>query len=157
MAPSGDRVAIRPPGEMAAVLRRAAARVVPELEVAVGETMSAAVVIAHGKVGEYQPGWPPLSEETERRKMYADRTRENGGGGGYMDRPLERSGELKESFYSEQIGLTGWLKSSKSYIVYSELGTAHEPPRPLLRESVREAMREVGINRLRFALTRVLE
>lgn len=129
------------PGEMAAVLRRAAARVVPELEEAIGHTMVRAMMNAREKIGRGAPGWPPLSPAT-----YARGT----------EGPLLRTGEMRDSFYVEQRGLTGMLVSDSPYIVYSELGTSHEPPRPLLKESVREAVMEEGMARLRFVVTHLL-
>ena len=129
------------PGEMAAVMRRAAARVVPELENVVEKTMVRAMFVARDKVGHYQPGWPALSLLTYDRGTQG---------------PLLRSGALRDSFYVEQRGLTGMLVSDAPYIVYSELGTSHEPPLPLLKESVREAAREEGMSRLRFVTSLLL-
>jgi hypothetical protein len=129
---------VRNPAESAAILRRAAARVVPGLEDAVQATLVRSMFLAREKVGRGAPGWPPLAPATYARGTVG---------------PLERSGALRESFYVEQRGLSGKLASDNPYIVYSELGTSHEPPRPILRESVREALREEGLGRMRFLVT----
>ncbi len=128
------------PGEAAAVLRRAAQRVVPGLEEAVEATLVRSMFIARAKIGHDQPGWPPLAEATYERGTVG---------------PLLRSGEMRESFYVEQRGLGGKLASDSPYIVYSELGTSHEPPRPLLKDSLKQALREEGLTRMRFLVTRL--
>lgn len=132
---------MRSPAEYAIVLRRAAARVYPELEVAVAETMERAKEIAQSKFGEYQRGWPELSQRTIDR---------------HGDTPLLDSGETRDGLYVRVEGVRGVLASSSKNLLFSEYGTANEPPRPLMKESVREAMREVGISRMRFVLTRAL-
>ena len=132
------------PGEYGIALRRAAARITPELEEAVAETLDRAREIAHGKFGVYQRGWPALAESTVERK-------------GGSDDPLLRTGETQESLHVKMTGRArGVLYSTERSLLYSEYGTSTEPPRPLLKESVRQAMREVGIARMRFVLTRVL-
>lgn len=130
------------PGEMAAVLRRAAKRVVPELEVAVHEVLEDAKKIAEETVGQGRSEWPPFAEATQWDRRWVG--------------PLERIGELKNDFRVEHRGLGGRLVSDAPHIVYSELGTSHEPPRPLLVESIKDALRYRGLGRLRFVLTRAL-
>jgi hypothetical protein len=70
--------------------------------------------------------------------------------------PLERTGELQASLHIARRPLGGVLASGSRYLRYSEYGTSHEPPRPLLEPSIRDAFRQVGIQRLRFTLERVL-
>lgn len=138
-------MALQKPGELAAVLRRAAVRVVPDLEQTIELTLHRALEICHeviGHEGAAPPDWPPFAESTE-----SDPRRFG---------PLERTGELRASLRVEVRGLIGALVSSSPHMIYSEFGTAHEPPRPLLTWAVRKAMREVAIHRLRFTLTRVL-
>lgn len=132
---------MRSPAEYAIVLRRAAARVYPELEIAVAETMERAKEIAQSKFGEYQRGWPDLAESTQER---------------HGDTPLLFTGRTRDSLEVRVEGTRGVLMSDRKNLLYSEYGTANEPPRPLMKESVREAMREVGISRMRFILTRAL-
>lgn len=130
------------PGEMAVVMRRAAARVVPELELITQAVLERALVIAREKIGSMQPGWDPFAESTEWRVGRVG--------------PLERTGDLRESFHIRRAGTRGELASDSPYIQYSELGTSHEPPRPLMMDCMRQAMRELGYSRLRFALVRVI-
>lgn len=133
---------MRTAGEYGIILRRAAARVTPELEAAILETMERAKVIAHDKFGEYQRGWPELAESTQAR---------------HGDTPLLDSGKTRDSLYVQmRTSTVGILASTERSLLYSEYGTATEPPRPLMKESVRQAMREVGIARMRFVLTRAL-
>ena len=131
------------PDEYGVRLQRAAARVTPELELIVRETMERAKDIAESRFGEQQRGWPPLAEST---------LRAHDG----QQTPLLVTGELRESLYIEVSGANGLLASTDPKIVYSELGTGTEPPRPLLKESVRQAQREMGISRYRFILRSVL-
>jgi hypothetical protein len=129
------------PAEYGIVLRRAARRITPELELAVAETMTRAREIAQSKFGEYQRGWAELSESTIDR---------------HGDTPLLFTGATRDTLQVRVEGTTGVLFSAQKNLIYSEYGTATEPPRPLMKESVREAMREVGIARMRFVLTRAL-
>lgn len=127
------------PGEYGIVLRRAAKRITPELEVAVAETMERSKEIAEAKFGVYQRGWEDLSWSTVQK---------------HGDTPLLDTGETKDSLYIKVEGVRGVLASTSKTLIYSEYGTSNEPPRPLMKESVRQAMREVGIARMRFVLTR---
>jgi hypothetical protein len=137
-------VAVRRPGELAAVLQRAAMRVVPDLEETVALVMKRAHELTQEWIGgEGAPWWPAFAESTTDDPRWVG--------------PLEREGDLKRSIYTTQEGLMGTLRSSDPKIIYSEFGTSHEPPRPMLREAVRMAMREVGITRLRFTLERVMD
>ena len=134
---------MKTPGEYSIVLRRAAARMDEELEAVVAATLHRAREIAHDKVGVYQRGWPQLAASTVDSKG--------------DDLPLWDKGILRESFYVDvENPRKGRLGSTRKEIVYSEYGTSSEPPRPLLKESVREAMKETGIARMRFVLTRAL-
>lgn len=130
------------PGEMAAIMRRAARRVVPELELITQAVLERALEIARAKIGVMQAGWEPFADSTTERSDWMG--------------PLERTAALMESFFIHREGTTGALASSSDYIQYSELGTSHEPPRPLLVASLRQALRETGYSRMRFALTRVI-
>ena len=130
------------PGEMAAVLRRSAARVLPELAEINREVLERALEIAREKIGTGDDRWPEFAEATEEDSRWMG--------------PLERTGEMRESLFVEHRGLVGMLASWSKYIQYSELGTSHEPPRPLLKQSIQEALRELGYARLRWAITRVL-
>lgn len=129
------------PGEMAAVLRRAAARVVVDLEETITITMERAREIATEQIGKDKPNWEPLAPATYARGS---------------EGPLLRSGVMRDGLEVRHRGLEGALVSTEPYIVYSEYGTAREPPRPLLQWAVREAVRDFGMTRLRFTLTRVL-
>ena len=133
---------MKTPGEMAAVMRRAAERVVPDLELTVAEVLRRAQRIATTTPGVGRREWPEFAEATQFDRRWQG--------------PLRRTGDLADSFRVEQEGLRGELVSSEGYIVYSELGTSREPPRPLLVPSIRDAQREVGVTRLRFTLSRIL-
>lgn len=130
------------PGEMAAVLRRAAKRVVPELEETVRVVLEDAKKIAEQTIGHGRREWPPFAEATVWDRRWVG--------------PLERTGELRDSFRVELDGLGGRLVSSVPHVIYSEYGTVHEPPRPILVPSIRDALRYAGASRLRFVLTRAM-
>lgn len=130
------------PGRMAAVLRRAAARVVPELEVVVAEVLEQAKLQAQETIGVGDPRWPPFAEATQMDSRW----------GG----PLYRSGDLRDSIKVHQEGLHGSVYSESEYIEYSELGTSHEAPRPLLKPALQDSFRKSGIRRMRFVMSTLL-
>ena len=96
-----------------------------EREVRLG--MEEAAKLAKSFVGEEMPGFDPLAPST-----IADKTRK-----GYpTPRPLERTGEVRDSIVGEAEstpeGVVGIVGSTSEYMIYSEIGTSREPPRPVL-------------------------
>lgn len=80
------------------------------------------------KIGEYQPGWPPLSPSTIERKG--------------QDTPLLETGELRESIHHIVIdtpnGGDVYVGSDNDKALWHELGTRHIPPRPFLQPTAME-------------------
>src|SRR5260370_13669326 len=81
------------------------------------------------QIGEYQdaigsyPAWAPLADSTE-----ADKAAH-----GYpLNAPLERTGELRDSFTHEHEGDEGVVGSTDPVMEYQELGTSTIPPRPVV-------------------------
>lgn len=84
---------------------------------------------AAAQIGHYQdshgdyPAWAQLADSTEEEKSRL----------GYpSDAPLERTGELKESFSHKVQGLEAIVGSTDPKMVYHEFGTDRMPPRPAL-------------------------
>lgn len=88
-----------------------------------------AVVIARNMLGEYQPGWPVLSQSTLEQNV--------------ADTPLYRTGELRESIHYDidESTLTVSIGSNDPYAALHELGSSTEPPRPFLIPAISEAMK----------------
>lgn len=86
---------------------------------------------AKAKLGEYQPGWPPLSPDTIARKATGDS-------------PLLETGELRESIHHIVIDAPGgqggevYVGSDNDKALWHELGTVHIPPRPFLTSTAME-------------------
>lgn len=137
-------MAPQPPAELAVVLRRAAARLVPDLEETIAIVMKRALEICREVIGSETvlPGWEPFADAT------VDDPRRFG--------TFERTAEMEASLYIIHRGLVAELASSSRYMRYHEEGTGHEPPRPMLEYAIRRALREVGVGRLRFTLERVI-
>lgn len=133
---------MRTPGEMAAVLRRAAPELRAEMALAVSEVIHEARAIAEDTIGVGRREWPEFAESTEWDSRRIG--------------PLERTGALKSSFSVRQDGLRAELVSSEPSIVYTEFGTSRQPPRPVLKPSIQDALRYNKLGRLRWAITRVL-
>lgn len=81
------------------------------------------------QIGHYQdghgdyPAWAPLADSTEEEKARL----------GYpSDAPLERTGELKDSFSHEVQGIEAVVGSTDPTMLYHEFGTDKMPPRPAL-------------------------
>jgi hypothetical protein len=95
------------------------------------------------KIGSYQPGigpypaWAPLTDATLERK-----TNEGFGKGGNPDTPLYASGEFEQDIGHtvDEHGLRVMVGTNKDYVIYSELGSAHEPPRPVLAPTALEVL-----------------
>jgi hypothetical protein len=101
-------------------------------------------------IGHDQPGWPSLEESTEERK-----TRE-----GFDTGPLERTGELRDSYDFDVIeeGPALVVGSTSKVAVDQELGTSHNPPRPVLTPTAQrfeEEMAEILADNVAAAIVRV--
>ena len=120
------------PTEAAREIYADATRVRSELPRIVRVTVIHAAQLARGKIGTRQPDWDSLAPRTIR-----DKTKLGFGGPDYS--PLERTGAMRESILTEFAGLTGRVYSTDPKMVYSELGTSREPPRPVLIPSLDEA------------------
>lgn len=100
----------------------------------------AVVKIAKSEVGEYQPAigpfleWEQLAESTEE-----DKARQ-----GYReDAPLERTGELRESYRSEVHGLEAIAGSTDPVAYWQEVGTPHIPPREVIGPAAIRAKKKI--------------
>lgn len=122
------------PAEAAALLRGAAERMPVRLAEVVEVTMERALVVAKERIGTERPEWPPLAPATYDRGTIG---------------PLLRTGAMRDGLYVEHDGLRGVLKSGEDYIRFSEFGTSHEPPRPLLKGAVEEAYRVTALPEMR--------
>jgi phage gpG-like protein len=99
----------------------------------VGKSLDTALVILEkdmvhqigeyqGKVGPY-PAWADLAESTEEEKARL---------GAPADAPLERFGDLMQSFQHERDGDEGIVGSTDKVMEYHEWGTDRMPPRPVV-------------------------
>ncbi|HHW4682570.1 MAG TPA: hypothetical protein ACQGQI_05175 [Xylella sp.] len=94
-------------------------------------------------LGQYQeavgpfPGWEELADSTK-----ADRVRQ-----GYTENdPGLHSGQMRDSIEHQTQGLEAVIGSSDDRLVWFELGTTKQPPRPVLGPAVehtREAIRKI--------------
>jgi HK97 gp10 family phage protein len=91
-------------------------------------TARAEIGVYQGEVGTFQddigvfPAWAPLAESTERQKERM----------GYaLDAPLLASGDMRESFSHQVVGLKAVIGSDDPIAVYHETGTENMPPRPV--------------------------
>ena len=88
---------------------------------------------AKEELGTYQPEvgpfgeWPSLADSTQ-----VDRVRK----GFTADDPGLRSGEMRESIEHTVIGLEAEIGSNDQNLVYFEMGTTKQPPRPVLGPAV---------------------
>ncbi|WP_287496913.1 hypothetical protein [Pandoraea sp. CB10b_02] len=98
---------------------------------------------AKKEIGEYQeavgpfPAWEELAESTK-----ADRVRQ-----GYTENdPGLRSGQMRDSIEHQTQGLEAVIGSNDDRLVWFELGTTKQPPRPVLGPAVEhnhEAIRKI--------------
>lgn len=117
------------PGEAGRQLHAEAERVRLELRRIVRVTAERGVMIAREMFGVLQPEWEPLAESTK-----DDKARMGFSPPDYS--PLLRSGDLRDSVHARAYGLTGEVYSNDPKMVFSELGTASEPARPVLEPAV---------------------
>lgn len=95
------------------------------------------------EIGEYQsgiggyPATAPLADATIEIK-----TREGLGKGGDPDTPLWATGEFHDSIqiHKDMNELSVEIGSDVDHVVYSELGTSKEPPRPVMGPSALRAV-----------------
>ena len=82
--------------------------------------------------GHYQPGWPPLKQETIDRKTTGDS-------------PLLETGELRDSYEHKVDGHTdAYIGSNNDKALWHELGTSRGiPPRPVLTTAGMQKEKEV--------------
>lgn len=134
----------------------------------VNEVISGVVVVAVGRaerrargyIGTYQhedlgpdaPAWEPLSGAT----LYGFHHPRAGWIAGKEDlgysppdRPLERTGELRESISGVAIGHTGIVGSPSKKMLWQEMGTPGAdypiPPRPVLARAVIETIPDIEV------------
>jgi HK97 gp10 family phage protein len=86
---------------------------------------------AKAAIGTYEYGWPPLAESTVARKA-----------GG--DTPLLETGALRDSFSYEVRSDHVSIGSDDPKIIYSEWGTKHEPPRPIIGGTIDHHGQEIA-------------
>ena len=100
---------------------------------------------AIGKFGSYQrkagpfPAWKPLADDTKIIRVKQ----------GYSeDEPLLRTGETRDSVSNEVSDSEAVIGSTKQEMIYHELGTKTEPPRPVFGpvafESKKQVMKIIG-------------
>lgn len=116
------------PGELAAILKRAAAKA----EVELVEPTEALMVVVEQKakevIGTYAYGWPELAQSTVDRKR-------NG------DTPLLETGALRDSIQHRAeptaTGAEGLVYTDEKTGLWAEMGTScGEPPRSFLMQSL---------------------
>lgn len=95
---------------------------------------------AKAKVGEYQPAngmhdaWPELAESTKE-----DRVRQ-----GYTPNdPGLRNGDMRDSITHETKHLEAVVGSDSDKLVWFELGTSKQPPRPVLGAAAYESQEKI--------------
>lgn len=121
--------------ELAALLRDAQERIVPELERVVTAVTVDAARRARAYIGQERPEWPPLADST-----VADKTALGYVGHVSPTDPLLRTGEMRESIEGNVEGLVGTTGSNDRKALWQEFG-AHGtgpnragelPPRPFI-------------------------
>lgn len=133
-------------GELAATLRRAETRVVPELERVVQAVTFSAVQKARRYIGHEMPEWAPLAEST-----IAEKERLGYVGQVSATDPLLRTGEMRDSIEGVVDGLTGVVGSDSKKALWQEFGATGVgrgragtiPPRPFIGLAMLEASEEV--------------
>lgn len=97
------------------------------------ELEAAAVIVektARSLPGEYQDGWPALAESTIKRKSTGDS-------------PLFETGELRDSITHSSDDREATVGTNVDHAIFSEVGTVHEPPRPIFPIAAIKATAEV--------------
>lgn len=119
--------------ELAAMLTRAEARVVPAIEIGLDKVGTLAVTLAHEYPGHYQPGWAPLADST-----LADKANK----GFPVPSPLKRTGEMAESYQKElePAELAVVVGSTEKVALYQEMGTVRIPPRQVLAPAMQHSL-----------------
>lgn len=115
-----------------------------EREIALREGLEKAalaiVKIAKEEVGEYQPAVGPYQEW----ELLAQSTEADKEAKGYrLEAPLERTGELRDSYEAEVDGLDAIAGSKDPIAYYQEIGTAHIPPREVLGPAAIRARKKI--------------
>ena len=120
-------------------MERARLALRPALVLEVKRCMEKAADKAKGFIGEYQQGWAPLAAATLTDKAAK--------GFGVPD-PLLRSGELRDSLsgQAEEMldGVHGVVGSTSPNMIFSEMGTKNEPPRPVLSPALIQSEPEIA-------------
>lgn len=117
--------------QFASFLGRAAAKMTPELELAIVKLGHIVAEVAKSKIGQENKGWPPLASST-----IEDKERR-----GYpVPYPLLRTGELRDSIVDAVDGLTLAVGSDEKNALYQETGTIKMPPRPFLMPAMLESL-----------------
>jgi|SRR5579859_3228208 len=128
--------------DFALALGQVEARLPEEIHRSLSEIGEVVETIAKQKIGEYQAAasspqgtgwgaWPQLAEATQ-----ADRVAQ-----GYTPNdPLKRSGEAQQSIEYRVDGETVAVGSDDPNLLYAELGTVTEPPRPSVGPAMGESM-----------------
>jgi HK97 gp10 family phage protein len=87
-------------------------------------------------IGTYDYGWPELAESTQQ-----ERERE----GFPADEPGLRTGEMRDSIQHRVIDdKEAQIGSDDQHLVYFELGTVKQPPRPVLSQAAVHKEKEVA-------------
>ncbi|MBW7964961.1 hypothetical protein [Bradyrhizobium sp. BR 10261] len=97
---------------------------------------------AKAAIGKNHEMWPPLAESTKRDRVAK---------GFPEDKPLLRTGELRDSIEHTTSGLEGAVGSNLDRALWLEMGTSKMPPRSFLRSSAISA--EDRIRRMAAAAT----
>ncbi|WDZ97986.1 hypothetical protein Herbaro_09455 [Herbaspirillum sp. WKF16] len=120
-------------GKMATHLLTLQAGMALSLHKGLDEVVTAIQKTAKEEVGHYQgavgpfPAWAPLAASTQ-----ADRVRR----GFTADDPGLRRGDMRDSIKKEVALLEGVVGSDDQNLVYFEIGTDKQPPRPVLGPAV---------------------
>jgi hypothetical protein len=122
-----------------------------QLEEMVGVVIGRSVERAKGYIGHQQESWPELSSATiegfhHELGFWIKGKRELGFSGPDYQ-PLERSGQLRESYSGFAEGLMGVLGSDDRVALYQEMGTPNArypiPPRPVCALAIMESVPDV--------------
>lgn len=97
----------------------------------------AAVVVeteAKRVLGTYDYGWPPLAEATKAQRVAQ---------GFSEDEPGLRSGEMRDSIGHTTLRSEALIGSDDEHLVFFDLGTTTQPPRPTLGAAAKHKEAEI--------------
>lgn len=114
-------------GEYAEILRRNATQVRPRLEVGLAKVGELTKTMAAEYIGHEMPEWPPLAPST-----ITEKTRLGYVGHVSATDPGLRTGEMRDSVQVDVAALEQVVGSSDKKLLWFELGTVRQPPRPVL-------------------------